>query len=170
MKSLAELKREAKTGKLYGEMVYWFGDVIPERLQGKRQIVDSNTVAIFFLTKDGRKSELRFDAASLVEYDGDTLTIYDAGLRELNADEQKIMNEWEAIASTEEYKHQAEIDAYTDGSSTFWQKKAFFENRDHAYMLGYETQRGKRYIYGEQKIRDNAIKGKMLMQYAISHQ
>ena len=86
MKTLAELKREAKSGILEGKFIHHsqFGANLPKRLQGWRKLIDSNSVAIYFLTSDGKKSELRLDKASLVDYDGQTLTIFNAGYRSGN--------------------------------------------------------------------------------------
>ena len=167
MKTLADLKRDARSEKLSGEMVYRYGDEIPEKLKGKRKIIDANSVAIFFLNNDGRKSELHLESASLTEYDGDTLTIYIAGLRDLNEEEKKVMDEWKKITDTKEYRDQATTDLLTDGSSTYWNEKSFFENRDMLYLMGCETIRGQRLDFNTNKIRDNKVKGDKILQYKI---
>lgn len=67
MKTLAELKRNAKSQTLLAEMVIRCGDHdIPERLMGWRGIVDANSNSITFLTKEGKKSQLDIEFASLV--------------------------------------------------------------------------------------------------------
>lgn len=170
MKTLAELKREAKSGKISGKMVARFGsNEIPERLQGVRKIVDANTVGIKFQNSDGKISELRVEAASLIEYTGDKLTIYHAGMRDLNETEKTIMNDWKKISSTEEYKEQANIDALSDGSSTYYQEKRFFENSDCPYLFGMEMKQGKKRDYSSGLIIDNAVKGNIELQYEIYH-
>lgn len=49
MKTLANLKRDAKSGTLEGRIVFhsMWQDGLPERLQGWRRLVDSNSVAIY---------------------------------------------------------------------------------------------------------------------------
>jgi len=78
------------------------------------------------------------------------------------------MEEWNKITSTKEYQTQATNDALTDGSSTYWQEKAFFENSGYAYLMGFEEQRGKIYNFNMKKVRDNTIKGEKILQYLIS--
>jgi PAS domain-containing protein len=168
MKTLAELKREAKTGQYQAKMIYRYGEDIPEKLSGWRQIIDSNSVAIFLLNNEGKKSELNIKAASLIDYDGEHLTIYNAGERELNEEEKAIMEEWNKIAATPEYQTQAQNDAYTDGSTTFYQKKYFFTGRGFTYLLGYDEQGGKKYNHNTKKVRCNNIKGDKIMQYEIA--
>ena len=168
MKTLADLKRDAKTGGLYGEMILRQGSTdIIDRLKGKRKIVDSNSVGITFLNADGKKSELRIQSASLVEYNGDMLIIYLPGKRELNEQEKSIMNKWQAIEDTEKYKKQSNIDALSDGSQTYYQKKNFFIDAGFEYLLGFDTKAGKKYDFSTGLIIDNKIKGDPVMVYKI---
>ncbi len=169
MKTLAELKREVKSGTLEGKFIYHgnFGENLPVRLQGWRKLIDSNSVSIFFLTPDGKKSELRLDKASLVEYDGKTLTVFNPGYRELTEDEQSVMNAWNEKSSTPEFKAQAEVDALTDGSSTYWEKVFFFRDAGREYLMGFTRQRGMKYDFNTGKVQDDKIKGAVCMQYEI---
>jgi hypothetical protein len=167
-KSLAELKRDAKAGRLSAEMVIRCGGTdIPERLQGKRKLVDANSVSIFFLNSDGKKSEMPIKAASLLDYTDDFLTIYYPGKRELNAEEQAVMKKWNAIANTEEFKRQSEIDALSDGSCTYWKEKHFFQDSGYEYLFGTEMKQGKKRDYQTGLIIDNAVKGDIEMQYKL---
>ena len=168
MKTLAELKRDAKSGTISGEMVYRFGEEIPARLQGTRKIVDANTVCIKFLNADGNVSELRIKAASLVEYTGEMLTIFKPGEREMNSEEKAFMRKWEAIAETEDYKNRSINDALSDGNSTYYQKKRFFTDGGFEYLLGYDRLQGKKYIFGSGLVSDNAVKGDIELQYKIT--
>lgn len=82
MKTIAQLKRDAKSGEYKGRMIIRNGNYnIPERLNGWRKIVDSNTKSIFFLNNEGKKSELQLPKATLVEYTDNLLTIYNPGER-----------------------------------------------------------------------------------------
>ena len=165
--TLAQLKRDAKSGTLKAEMVYRFGEDIPERLQGVRDIVGANSVAIFFRNADGRKSELQIKRASLVEYSGDKLTTYRAGKRELNAKEKAVMDAWHEVTETQRYKDQAYADAMTDGSSTYYQEKAFFESRGFGYLRGFDYEHGCKYDWNTGKVIDESIKGEVEIEYKI---
>lgn len=152
--TLTQLKEDAKTGKIKAEMVVRCGGTdIPERLQGIKPLVDSNSVGIFFLNADGRKSEMQLKRAKLVEYADDTLTIFYPATRPLNEKEQAIMDGWNKIASTDEYKERSNIDALTDGSSTYYQEKAYFEKSECPYLFGFEESIGCKYDrYGSKKL------------------
>lgn len=168
MKTLADLKRDAKSGNLFAIMTIRSGSSdIPERLAMKRQIIDANSVGIFFKMADGKKSELRIERASLLEYTENTLTLYNAGFRELNEEEQAIMNEWKDIENKPENIKQYEIDILTDGSSMFYKKKMFFHNKGFSYLTGVEEEKGLQYDFNTSKIRDKSIKGTISMQYVL---
>ncbi len=169
MKTLADLKRDAKSGTLEAKFTFhsMWQDGLPERLQGWRRIVDSNSVAIFFLTADGRKSELRLEKSSLVEYDGSSLTVYFAGYRDLNNAERQVMDGWNRISSTPDFKERARVDALTDGSSTYYEKVSFFRKAGMEYLMGNEKQNGLKYDCYIQKVQDDRIKGEVGMRYEI---
>lgn len=168
MKTLAELKREAKSGVLEGRMLIRGGcNDIPERLKNWRKIVASNSVSIFFQMDDGNVSELRLPRASLVEYDEEKLTVYYAGFRDLTVEEQRVIDGWKDKSSTPEFQAQAEVDALTDGNSTYWAKVAYFTGAGFEYLMGTTEQRGLKYDYNRRQIRDAKIKGAVCMQYAI---
>lgn len=164
--SLAQLKRDAKEGKLYAKTIIANGSKdIPSKLKPIRQIVDSNSNSITFLCKDGKKSLLYLDYASLVDYTDDAITVYYPGERALNEKEQEIMDEWEEIA--EKHEKQYEIDVLTDGNTMFYMHKNFFTNKGYAYLLGYDTIKGKRYNRNTKMVIDNSIRGPIDMQYEI---
>jgi hypothetical protein len=164
MKTLTQLKRDAKSGKVFAEMIIRQGTTdIPESLKGKRKIVDANSVGITFLNNNGKKSELRIESASLVEYDDNSLTIYDPGLRELTVDEQAIFDKWELKKD----RKQEEVDALTDGSTSYWQQKHFFIDAGYEYLLGTEKKQGKKYDWNTKKVYDNSIKGNVSMKYIL---
>ena len=168
MKTLAELKREAKSGTLEGRMLIRGGsDNIPDRLKAWRRIVASNSVSIFFQMDDGNVSELSLPKASLVEYDGSKLTVYYAGFRDLTVDEQRVMDGWKEKSSTPEFQRQAEVDALTDGSSTYWAEVAYFSRAGYEYLRGTKEQRGMKYDFNRGQVRDARIKGAVCMQYEI---
>lgn len=168
MKSVAELKRDAKSGTLEARMVLHCGsEDIPERLQGWRKLWGANSVAIFFLNRDGNPSELQLPKASLIEYDGETLTVYSAGYRDLTPAEQKVMDEWKAYSSTPEFTARAEADALTDGSSTYWSEVAHFSKAGMEYLMGTKKERGMKYDWNRQQVQDENVKGEVSMRYEI---
>lgn len=168
MKTIAQLKRDAKSGEYKGRMIIRNGNYnIPERLNGWRKIVDSNTKSIFFLNNEGKKSELQLPKATLVEYTDNLLTIYNPGERELNENEKQVMNEWEKVTQTKEYKEKSLADIHTDSDMTFWKKIGFFRERDMIYLTGTETVRGMKYNAYNGKVIDDNIRGNICMQYEI---
>lgn len=98
MKTLADFKRDAASGKIKLEMVERYGNTgeeIPERYRGIRAIQSVNTVEIMLETADGLTSSLDFPPAKLIEYDGKSLTIYERGERDLTEQERKILADWQ---------------------------------------------------------------------------
>jgi hypothetical protein len=163
--TLAELKRLAKQGILEGNLVYRFGDSIPERLKGFRKIIDANTVGITFLTNDGKKSTLDILSASLVAWDDNSLSVFNPGERELTQDELSVMNQWKEIENTPQHKQQAENDALTDGSTTFWQKRKFFTDKGYEYL--HVGNNKKAYNHNTNKVKDSAVKGDIILKYQL---
>lgn len=160
--TLAQLKREANAQSISAEMIYRYGKEIPERLRGIRKATRANTVSIFFQNADGSESELHIRAASLIDYDGETLTIYEAGRREMTDQEQKIVYE----ANTERKRYE---EKYPHSESWFVTSAFIRKNYpDFEYLTGHETKRGKRKNY-DGTITDNAIKGEAIIKYRIIH-
>lgn len=166
MKTMAELKRDAKAGKIPAVMVQRYedtGDKIPERLRGGRKVVDANSVGITFLNSEGKKSECRIEAASLLEYTDTHITIYMPGLRDLTEEEQRFFDLWE----TKRDKRKEEIDALSDGNCSYWQQKHFFEDAGYGYLLGFEKQKGMKYDFSTKKVFDNKVKGSIMLKYEL---
>lgn len=161
MKTLADFKRDAASGKIKLELVERFGKTdneIPERCRGIRSIQKVNTVGITLETSDGLISELDFPAAKLIEYDGKTLTIYERGERDLTEQEREILADWQKIEE-DYYKKNPYGEAY-------WKKKDYFKNCPCPWLNGYETTKGKYYNYNG-KILDNQIRGKAILKYKV---
>lgn len=159
MRTLADLKRDANSGRMYMMMMERYGSTeIIDRLKGVRPVLRSNTVAIILRNQDGRESEMRFENAALTEYTGDTLTIYNPGERDLTPEEQAVLNQ--AEAERERYEKENPY------SESYWHMKQFFKNCPFPYLAGNETIKGKRYQYNG-KIQDNKIKGKAILKYKI---
>lgn len=117
MKTLAELKRQANSGKMKLELIERYGetnDNIPQRLRGIRKVKKANSIGLILENLDGKESKLRIERAKLMDYDGKTLIIYEPGEREPNEQEQRVLNEWRKIQ--EEWIKQ---NPYND---TYWKK------------------------------------------------
>jgi hypothetical protein len=158
MKTLADLKRDARTGRMYMLMVERFGSTeIIDRLKGVRPVIGCNTVAITLRNQDGKPSDMRFEAATLTEYTGDTLTIYEPGKRELTPEEQAVLNKAvaERKAYEEKYPH----------SGSYYIGRSYIDKSRFPYINGDKTIHGKRYDY--KQIIDNQIKGETALKYKV---
>lgn len=160
MKTLADLKRDAASGKMSLEIVERFGKTgndIPAKMQGIRKVIGSNTVCIKLLNNNGEESELRFDCAKLMEYDGETLVIYNPGRREPTAEEKMVLYGVKSIY--EKYK-----DSYNGG---FWQAKDYVKNSACPWMAGNGFIKGKMYEQHSGKVVDKSIKGDVILRYIV---
>ena len=122
MKTLSELKRHANQGNMSLELLERFhktGDAIPEQLRGIRKVIKATSVGLVMEYKHGGESRLQFDSAKLVEYDGDTLVIYEAGLRKPTEAEQAVLDEWTPI--------EQEYEAQNPFGNSYWKKNSYFE-------------------------------------------
>lgn len=164
MKTLADFKRDAASGKIKLEMVERFGktgEEIPERCRGIRVIQSVNTVEIMLETADGLTSSLDFPPAKLIEYDGKSLIIYERGERDLTEQERKILADWQKIED-DYYKQNPYGDAY-------WKKKDYFKKCPCPWLAGYETVKGKYYNHNG-KILDNQVRGNAILKYNVYEQ
>lgn len=164
--TLAELKRNAAEGRISLELVERYGqrgNDLPERLRGKRKVKKVNTVALILLNENGEESELRYNgklqSAKLFEYDGKTLTVYEAGTREPTAEEQKVLDEWNRL--------QAEFIKENPYSDPYWKMKDYFRNCPCSWMEGLETICGKYYMRHNGKVRDNQVRGNVILRYNV---
>lgn len=164
MKTLAELRRDAKSGQMGLELVEWYGKTgedIKANLRGVRRVDGANSVALLLINNEGNISELRIKYATLVEYDGESLTVYAAGYRDLTEEEKKILSEWERIE-----KEYLEKNPFAE---TFWKRRDFFSKCSCPWLYGTDTVKGKHleYIDGEVKIRDRKIRGVAILKYKV---
>ena len=158
MKTMAEFKRDAASGRMSLEMIERYGksvDDIPERLKGVRKVVKTNTVCAMLLNQLGELSELRFGCANLLVYDGDTLTVYDAGIRDLTQQEKEIMHHVQEIRK--EYEN-----TYSGG---FYKAKDYIKNSACPWLGSVKPIKGKMLV--NDKVRDNSIKGNVVLRYKV---
>lgn len=162
-KSLAQLKRDASTGNMSLILIERFGEsnesTIPPKMAGARKVIGVNTVALKLLNHDGKESELRYNPASLIEYDGDKLTVYNAGKRSLTDDEANVLKK-----ANEERALYRERNPY---SESYWHMEQFFANCPYPYLDGFEMKQGKRYNHCDNTVTDNAVKGEAILKYRV---
>lgn len=160
--SLAQFKRDATTGKMGLQLLERYGKVIE-----CSQIVPVINVASQSITlkRGDKESYLDIPYASLVDYDGEYLYVYSIGSRPLNDKENNVMSAWKKIATTKEYKERAEYDALSDGSSTYYQQKAFFLNSSCPYL--FEDKPNLRYNYNKNEVYDAKVKGDCILKYKV---
>lgn len=161
--TLAQFKRDAGTGKMGLQLLERFGKKVEDFYICP--VIEVHNKFVVLKKKDGRTSQLDLDYASLVEYDGEMLKVYSIGLRDLTDLEKSVMDGWKKITDTEEYKEQAYRDVMTDGSSTFYKDKYYFENSPCPYL--YLEQNGKKYDYSTGKVYDPKVKGNCILKYKV---
>ena len=166
--SKAQLLRDAKNGMELLQTFYEYGDV---RFPFWRKVkkIQTNAFALETPNKSG-ESWIYLDYASLVDYNGKTLTIYNPGYRKPTLEEQRILMEWDKITKTEDYQKALERDCLTDGSSCYWRKRAFFEKNNAIYLCGWEEQRGMKMCVNSDhlgEILDQKVRGTVSLKYDV---
>lgn len=166
--TLAQLKRDAASGKMQAELIERYGKEPAERFSGYRPIAKVNSVGIYFLNKDGKTSALDIPYASLVEYSADrtSLVIYEAGLRDLNEAELAKIAAWEKIANEPKNVERDRVAALSDGAGTYYMQKDFFAG-EFEYL--FHAKNGKSIVWQGDKrmVRDPAVKGDAILKYRI---
>jgi len=158
--TLTALKRDLYVGR--NVVIEWAHD--NNSLVGKIGIithVQGNAVVID--RQDKKRSWLCFPPASLIDYNGDIFTIYEAGKRELTDKEAEAIRT--KPSNLPENAKQLEVDMLTDGSTMFRRDKAHFEILGMEYLFCGHKSKGKRYSQG--KVIDDAIKGEKTLCYKI---
>lgn len=150
---------------------------LPKWMEGWRRYTRYNSVCIFLdtngvlLNNKEYESRLEIPRASLVEYNGKYLNIFRPGTRKMNAEERKAWNEWKAIEATLEYQRQLKTDLLSDGSTCYWRKAYFWQDKEMEYMRGFKTQRGMHLDINSDRddpdIFDERVKGKLYMVYKV---
>lgn len=173
MKTRTELIRNAKSGEFTFELIERYGSrKVNKLLQGKRTIEEIQTNGFYLVDNEGKKSFLDIPKASLIEYDGDELKIYNPGLRSMTDKEKSVMEEWEGITETDDFKRKKVADMLSDGNSTFREKTHFFALKNMLYLTGNKDKGMEldpwKYLGGEEKcIRDEKIKGDVILVYKV---
>lgn len=166
-KTLADLKRDANTGKMSLFMLEWHGNVgekIPARCKGIRKVLKANSVglivAINNVPTNGRtESTLHIESAKLVDYDGEYLTYYATGMREPTKEELAVREEWLRI--NEEYCRRNPM------GDNYYQMMQYFSQSKYPYMSGLNKVNGKEYLHHNGMVVDKAVRGHVMLKYRV---
>lgn len=173
LKSRTQLFRDLKDKSIALELIERFGNSdIPMVMRGVRKVGKVNTVGCQLISSSGRESYLEIPRSSLVDYSDDELIIYTPGYREPTEEEEEVMNEWSKIADSDDYKERAKIDLLTDGSSTYYQEKKFFTDKNMLYLMmkdknGKGIEFAKRNNGDKEWLADPAVKGEKILVYKV---
>lgn len=169
MKTIADLKRDMVIGRSL-KLVFFETpfNVNNKNLNKVRYVVKTQGNGVY-LNEDkqaDKGSFLDYPKASLCEYDGKTLTIYEPGVRDLTKEEQSI------IDNEPKDDEQEKFDMLTDGSTMFYRRKHYYQDKGSEYLFNGGSNRGKskhvkRDGNGVLRVVDDAIKGKVSLRYEI---
>ena len=161
MASLAQLKRDAGSGRMSVMLLWRFGKTgndIPKEMRGVRKVYRANSVGLV-LELNGKESTLYTDSAKLVAYDGKTLTIYRAGYRAPTVEERYVLNTW-LSKETAYYQNNPFGNCYGI-------RKDYFASSTCPWMDGINKIRGKQYYPGKDKVLDYSVRGEMILRYEV---
>jgi len=165
MKTLNDIKRYLQPNAILVMTKCSCGNKL---LGKKRKVVKTQTNGVYFVDPENPTSKpsfLEFPKASLLECDNKYIRIYEAGKRKLTQEEDIIKKGYEKIRS----KKQEEIDIMTDGSTSYWQEKGYYQKQNAEYLMGTITQKGMKYDYNTGLVRDNKVKGELSLEYEITN-
>lgn len=167
-KTLAQFKKDCDSKKIVLTMIRRYGEsTIPERLQGDRRVVKTQSNGVYLTAKNAPKgSWLEYPKAAQFEYTEDMVIIYAVGCREFNQKELAALEEWKRITETKEYQNALEYDMLTDYNGCYYKEKAFWERKGMEYMF-HESKGGLKRDWNEDKVWDNSIKGEELFAYKV---
>lgn len=160
--TLAQFKRDAATGHMGLELIERYGEKIKKSVVVPVVKVQTNGV---YLKRGDKESFLDYPFASLFEYTGTMLKVYDVGLRKLNPTEEMVMRQWYQISNTPQFRERARIDVMTDGNYTGRQEELFFKQSPCPYL--YTERNGLRYDHNTGKVYDPKVKGKCVLVYKV---
>lgn len=163
MKTLSQLKRDLSLGAF---VILTDSPTMPNHkyLNTPRYIIkiQSNGVILSPDAKGTKGSFMVFPKASLMEYENDTLKIFNPGLRDLTVEEKQIMD------NCPRDKEQEDIDIKTDTSVMYHRIVAYFDGLNAGYLRGRCSERGMRYDHDTGKVWDETIEGTLDRVYKIN--
>lgn len=160
--TLAQFKRDASSGHMGLELIERYGKKIDKPVIVPVVKVQTNGV---YLKRGNNESFLDYPFASLFEYTGDMVKVYEAGKRVPNEMEQRVLTQWKRIENSPEYQQRARVDALSDGMGTWYQQKAFFDKSPCPYL--FTDKNGMKFDYKTGKIVDPKVKGECVLIYRV---
>lgn len=163
MKTFADFKRDAAKGNMSLELLEWYGktgEEIPKRIRGIRRVIKCTQSS---LTLQGTvESRLDYLRSSLLDYDGETLTIYTSGRRPLNEQEQRIVWKWQQLEA--EYKLSGKSD-----EAVYRLRKEYYRNSECPWLYSDSFVKGKltEHDGNVPMIRDKDLRGGVTMRYKV---
>lgn len=159
MKTMAELKREANSGKMALELVERYGSTeIIDRLKGVRKVLKANSAGLVLQNLNGEESRMDIKKATLMEYDGETLKIFNPGVRPLNSSEVATLAKAD--------KARRDYEACYNGADGYYIYKRTLKESPFPYLAG-DTMRGCRFDRYNNQIFDDTIKGDAILVYKV---
>lgn len=163
MKTFADFKRDAAKGNMSLELLEWYGktgEEIPKRIRGIRRVIKCTQSS---LTLQGTvESRLDYLRSSLLDYDGETLTIYTSGRRSLNEQEQRIVWKWQQLEA--EYKLSGK-----SNEAVYRLRKEYYRNSECPWLYSDSFVKGKltEHDGNVPMIRDKDLRGGVTMRYRV---
>ena len=129
-----------------------------------RKVIKVRSADIIF-GREGKPSYLQIPPASLIEWDGETLRFFEAGIRVLTDAEKAVRAN--APSRRPENKELLEREMLSDGSSLFFADKSYYAGSPFPYLNGLDEARGCQLVHrnGGEWIEDNKIKGRHAITY-----
>lgn len=161
MATLAQLKRDADSGRMSVMLLWRFGKTrndIPREMRGVRKVFRANSVGLV-LELNGKESTLYTDSAKLVEYDGKMLTFYRAGYRPPTEEERFVLNTW--LSKETAYYQKNPF------GNCYGMRKDYFAASTCPWMDGMNKIRGKKYCPEKDKVLDYSVRGEMILRYEV---
>jgi hypothetical protein len=136
------------------------GDQLPKASRGVFSVVAIRSNALKLADAKGNKRTIPLNTSSLLDYDGETLIVYNPGMRDLNEKEKAVMDEWKKVQT-----------AYLSTHTHYGLNQVcvdFFQNSRCPWLVGsMEMIRGKRYDCEVGKVVDNRVRGERILMYRV---
>ena len=170
MKTLSDLKKDLSLGR---EITLTMSRGLTAETGTRKEkftpryVVKKQTNGVYF-NKDKNAtggSWLDYPKASLLDYDGMTVKIYEAGYRPLTDEEKRVSED--RPSRRKENAKQVEIDMLGDGSQMYWADKRHFMTYSMLYMMSGKTEGGLYYDSNKNLVRDDKIKGELVLIYQL---
>ena len=162
IQNLSELKRKLIVGTPIKSIYNRLGN---KNVGIQRYVIKTQGNGVYLSeNKESKKgSFLEFPKASLIEFTENGFKIFESGVRDLTKEEQ------ECIDNEPKDEEQENIDLMSDTNVMFYKRQLYYKNSKFPY-LGSSTKaiRGKYFLVGERKIRDDNIKGELSIEYEIT--